>query len=82
MSRLTNSNRERDRRIIVIVPHVPGSPVKVREALGEAKINIDSVDERSAGELGTISLQTGDDDAAVAQLLGSQRVDVRIIHIV
>ena len=64
MSRLTNGDRERDRRIIVIVPHEPGSLAKVREALGEAKINIDSVD-----ELGTISLQIGDDDAALQALL-------------
>ena len=69
MSPLTNGDRERDRRIIVIVLHEPGSLAKVRVARGEAKIAGDSVVERSVGELGTISLQTGENDAALPALL-------------
>ena len=99
-------------RIIVIVPDEPGSLAKVTEILGEAEINIESIDGRAVGELGVITLQTSDDDAAlhalleadlravtsdaivfhlpdrpgalagVAQLLGSQGLNVRTIHIV
>ena len=56
-------------RIIVIVPDEPGSRAKVTEALGEAEINIESIDGRLVGELGVITLSTSDDDAALRALL-------------
>ena len=57
------------RRIIVIVPDEPGSLAKVTEILGEADINIESIDGRMVGELGVITLHTSDDDAALHALL-------------
>ena len=57
------------RRIIVIVPNEAGALAQVTEALGEAKINIEAIDGRLAGELGVVSLSTSDDDAALLALL-------------
>ncbi len=57
------------RRIIVIVPNEAGALAQVTEALGEAKINIEAIDGRLAGELGVVSLSTSDDDAALRALL-------------
>ena len=57
------------RRIIVIVPNEAGALAQVTEALGEAKINIETIDGRLAGELGVVSLSTSDDDAALRALL-------------
>ena len=112
MSHPTTGNQERCLRIIVVVPDEPGSLAKVAEALGEARINIESIDGRLIGELGAIILRTSDDDAAlhalleadlkavtsdavvfhlpdrpgalagVAQIFGSNQVNVRSIHIV
>ena len=112
MSHPNRGNQERDARIIVIVPDEPGSLAKVADVLGEAKINIKSIDGGSIGELGIITLRTSDDDAAlhalleadlkavtsdaivfhlpdrpgalagVAQLFGSNQVNMRTIHIV
>ena len=59
------------RRIIVIVPNEAGALAQVTEALGEAKINIEAIDGRLAGELGVVSLSTSDDDAALLALLDS-----------
>ena len=56
-------------RIIVIVPDEPGSLASVTEVLGEAEINIESIDGGSIGELGAITLRTSDDDAALHALL-------------
>ena len=57
------------RHIIVIVPHEPGALAHITGALGEAEINIEAIDGRLAGELGVITLSTGDDDAALHVLL-------------
>ena len=57
------------RRIIVIVPNEAGALAQVTEALSEAKINIEAIDGRLAGELGVVSLSTNDDDAALWALL-------------
>ncbi len=59
----------RPRRIIVLVPHEPGSLGRVTQVLGEANINIEYIDGRSIGELGVISLRTDDDDAALHAML-------------
>ena len=56
-------------RIIVIVPHEPGALARITDVLGEAEINIESIDGRSIGELGVITLSTSDDDAALHALL-------------
>ena len=60
---------DNSRRIIVIVPNEAGALAQVTEALGEAKINIEAIDGRLAGELGVVSLSTSDDDAALLALL-------------
>ena len=60
---------DNSRRIIVIVPNEAGALAEVTEALGEAKINIEAIDGRLAGELGVVSLSTSDDDAALRALL-------------
>ena len=60
---------DNSRRIIVIVPNEAGALAQVTEALGEAKINIEAIDGRLAGELGVVSLSTSDDDAALRALL-------------
>ena len=39
------------------------------ETLGEAEINVESIDGRLAGEFGVITLSTSDDDAALHVLL-------------
>lgn len=57
------------RRIIVLVPHEPGSLSRVTQALGEANINIEDIDGRAIGELGVITLRTNDDDAALHAML-------------
>ena len=59
----------RPRRIIVLVPHEPGSLSRVTQVLGDANINIEYIDGRSIGELGVISLGTDDDDAALHAML-------------
>ena len=64
------------RRIIVIVPHEPGALARITEVLGEAEINIESIDGRSIGELGVITLSTSDDDAALHALL---KADLRAV---
>ena len=69
MSQLPNDNLALSRRIIVIVPDEPGSLAKVTEAVGEAEINIESIEGRSVGELGVITLQTSNDEAALHALL-------------
>ncbi len=57
------------RRIIVLVPHQPGSLSRLTQVLGDANINIEYIDGRSIGELGVISLRTDDDDAALHAML-------------
>ena len=69
MSQLHGGAHDRSRRIIVIVPDEPGALAKVTEVLGEAEINIESMDGRLIGELGVITLGTSDDDAALHVLL-------------
>ena len=69
MSQSHSDDASPDRRIIVTVPDEPGSLAKVTEVLGEAEINIESIDGRVVGELGVITLQTSDDDAALHALL-------------
>ncbi len=69
MSDPTRESRKGDARIIVAVSDEPGSLARVTEVLGEAGINIESIDGRSIGELGVITLRTGDDDAALHALL-------------
>ena len=55
--------------IIVIVPDEPGSLALVARALGDAGINIESIDGRLVADLGVIALSTSDDDAALHALL-------------
>ena len=69
MSHPTSGSQELGSRIIVIVPDEPGSLAKVTEILGEAEINIESIDGGSIGELGVLTLRTNDDDAALHTLL-------------
>ena len=69
MSHANGGDRERGARIIVIVPDEPGSLARVTEVLGQADINIESIDGGSIGELGAITLRTSDDDAAIHALL-------------
>ena len=69
MSYPNGGDQEPDTRIIVIVPDEPGSLARVTEVLGEAEINIESIDGRTVGELGVITLRTNDDDAALHALL-------------
>ena len=69
MSHRNGGDHERCSRIIVIVPDEPGSLARVTEVLGEAEINIESIDGRLIGELGTVTLSTDDDDAALHALL-------------
>ncbi len=57
------------RRIIVFVPDAPGGLAQVTQALGDADINIETIDGQRAGELGVISLTTDADDAALHALL-------------
>ena len=58
-----------ERRVIVIVPDQPGQLARVAAALAEEEINIEAIDGRLAGELGIITLNTYDDDAALLALL-------------
>ena len=69
MSQPTVDDQARRSRIIVIAPHGPESLVRVTEALGEAAINIETIDGRLIGELDVITLRTSDDDAALLALL-------------
>ncbi len=69
MSQPNGDDHEGASKIIVIVPDEPGSLARVTVALGEAEINIESIEGRSIGELGIITLRTGDDDAALHALL-------------
>ena len=59
------------RRIIVFVPDAPGGLAQITHALGQAGINIETIDGNRAGEFGVISLTTSDDDAALHALLGA-----------
>ena len=68
MSHPATGSQERGSRIIVIVPDEPGSLAKVTQVLGEADINIESIDGRTVGELGVLTLRTNDDDAALHAL--------------
>ena len=65
-----------DHHIIVIVPDEPGALARVTGVLGEADINILSIDGRLAGSLGVITLSTNDDDGALHALL---EADLRAI---
>lgn len=56
-------------RVIVIVQGEPDAPARVSEALGEAGVTIESIDDRLIAELGVITLGTDDDDAALHALL-------------
>ena len=76
MSHANGGDRERESRIIVVVPDEPGSLARVTEVLGRADINIESIDGGSIGELGAITLRTSDDDAALHALL---EADLRAI---
>lgn len=58
-----------ERRIIVFVPDAPGGLAQVTQALGEAGINIETIDGNRSGELGVISLTTDADDTALHVLL-------------
>lgn len=69
MSQSLTGSAENHNRIIVIVPNEPGGLAQVTAALGDANINIESIDGRLAGELGVITLTTSDDDAALHTLL-------------
>ena len=69
MSHSNSGNPGPCSRIVVIVPDEPGSLAKVAEVLGDAEINIESIDGRSIGEIGIITLGTSDDDAALLALL-------------
>lgn len=69
MSQSSTGSAENSNRIIVIVPNEPGGLAQVTAALGDANINIESIDGRLAGELGVITLSTSNDDAALHTLL-------------
>ena len=69
MNHPATGSQERGARIIVIVLDEPCSLARVTEVLGEAEINIESIDGRTVGELGVITLRTNDDDAALHALL-------------
>ena len=72
-------------RIIVIVPHKPGSLAHVATVLGEAGINIETIDGRMVEEFGAITLSTDDDDAALHALLEADlravTSDVVVFHL-
>lgn len=72
-------------RIIVIVPHKPGSLAHVATVLGEAGINIEAIDGRMVEEFGAITLSTDDDDAALHALLEADlravTSDVVVFHL-
>ena len=69
MNQSSTGSAESGAHIIVIVPNEPGGLAQVTTALGDANINIESIDGRLAGELGVITLSTSDDDAALHTLL-------------
>ena len=69
MNHPTSGSQGQGFRIIVIVPDEPGSLARVTGVLGEAEINIESIDGGSIGELGVLTLRTSDDDAALHALL-------------
>ena len=69
MTQTANGDARTDHRIIVIVPHEPGALTLVTATLGEAGVNIETIDGRNAGALGVITLRTNDDDAALHALL-------------
>ena len=69
MSQQPTGDTASGNRIIVIVPNEAGALAEITEILAEAKINIEEIDGRLAGELGVISLTTSDDDAALRALL-------------
>ncbi len=62
-------NAASNHRIIVIVPHSPGQLAHIASVLGEAEINIETIDGGHAGDMGVITLSTSDDDAALRALL-------------
>ena len=76
MSQDIADNTAHSSRIIVIVPHEPGSLAHVATVLGEAGINIETIDGRMVEEFGAITLSTDDDDAALHALL---EADLRAI---
>lgn len=63
------SDNTEQSRIIVIVPHEPGSLARVTKALGEVNINIEAIDGRRVEEFGVITLSTSNDDGALHALL-------------
>ena len=69
MSQPPSDDPALSRRIIVTVPDEPGALAQVTEVLGEAEINIESIDGRLIGDVGVITLGTSDDDAALRVLL-------------
>ena len=69
MSQPNDGVQKQGSRIFVTVPDTPGYLAKVTEALGEAGVNIESIDGRAIGESSIIKLQTSDDDAALHALL-------------
>ena len=75
MTQLTADNTKRS-HIIVIVPHEPGSLAHVTTVLGEAGINIETIDGRMVEQFGAITLSTDDDDDALHALL---EADLRAI---
>ena len=85
MNQLDRDNTERAGHIIVIVPDEPGALAHVTTVLGEAEINIESIDGRLTGEFGVITLSTDDDDAALHALLHANlravTSDVIVFHL-
>ena len=85
MNQHTADNTAHRSRIIVIVPHQPGSLAHVATVLGEAGINIETIDGRMVEEFGAITLSTDDDDAALHALLEADlravTSDVVVFHL-
>ena len=61
-----------DRRIIAFTSQGTSGLGLVAQTLGEAGVNIESIDGEMAGEFGVIMLHTSDDDAALRALLHAE----------
>ena len=70
------TQQQPDRHILVIVPNRAGGLAQIATALGDAGVNIESIDGRAEGDFGVIYLATDDDDAAMRALL---KADIRAV---
>ena len=67
-----------------VCPDEPGALARVTAALGEAGINVESIDGRRIGELGVTTLRTSDDAAMHALLEANLRAvtsDAVVFHL-